>query len=917
MDNFLIIDGNSIMNRAFYGIMGQKILTNREGKYTNALYGFLAILFKNIEEVNPKYILVAFDSKTGADSRKQKYEGYKKSRHAMPDELREQMPEIKEILTNMNIKVLEEADLEGDDIIGTYSKKFASDNINCYLLSGDRDLFQLIQKNIFIRIPKTKMGKTETEFYDEKRIKEEYGLEPLQLIETKALMGDSSDEIPGCKGIGEKTALKIITQFANIDNLYQKLENNEIDAKDISLKNQEKLIAEKDMVYLSKDIGTINTTAEVKADLNDFTFENWKNENVLKLFKYYGFNKFIERFGLDGSEPNPPVEEKTKEPLPTLSIDSFSTDDMKITETVEEILNKVNINIVKANEVNLNTEKLIYYIDKENYNDSENIIKKRIVGLAIYKINNIDYIKNPTVDELKAIFESETKKISYNITEDYVMLKELGIHMNNIAFDGEVALYDIDPSSIKHNIVDNSNYYLGFDMTGIDKVKDKQINLFDMAQEENYDEVKVYTYLVNKIYEKAEAKLIKEEAIELFNKIDMPLIEVLSEMQFNGIQCNKDILTEFGKELKERINQLTKEIYEIAGEEFNINSPKQLGPILFDKLQIPYPKKSKKSYSTDADILNKVKFANPIVEKILEYRTLMKLNSNYVEGLIVFINKKTNRIHSYFHQTITNTGRISSTDPNLQNIPERDEFGKNIKKAFLPKEGYVFIDADYSQVELRILAALSKDEGMIKAFNNGEDIHKEVAAQVFNKPLDMVTKDERRKAKAVNFGIVYGITPFGLSEQIGVSVQEAKHYIDSYLKKFSGVHNYMETTVDNAQRSGYVETLFNRKRYIKELLSSNFMVREFGKRASMNTPIQGTAADIMKIAMINVYHKLLESNIDGKIILQVHDELLLEVKEDQKEQAKQLLQTEMENAYKFNVPLKVEVQEGQSWYHAK
>ena len=893
MTKTLLIDGNSIMNRAFYGIMGNKMLTTADGtKYTNALYGFLAILFKNLDEVKPDYIMIAFDSKTAANTRKKIYDGYKKSRHKMPEELAEQMPEIKEILDAMNIKHVELEDFEGDDILGSYAKKFGKKQNKVYILSGDRDLFQLIDENIFVRIPRTKAGKTETEVYDIKKVKEDYsGLTPTELIELKALMGDSSDEIPGCPGVGPKTAETLLMQYRTIDNLYEKIEN---DKDDLKPKLKQKLLENKQLVYLSKKLGKINTEAPISEDINDIKLKEWDNNKVYDLFKYYRFNRYIEKFNLGETIDSAKGE---------------STDKDLIQKEAE--LNYIN----SIKEVELG-EKFVYYLEKEKSDDETKIIKKNITGIGFYDENSNKnyYIKYPSKTELKEIFENEKlEKIGYDINEDYVLLNESGIEMRGIKYDGEVATYDIDPSNVKHNIKDTAMQYLNLDIEKF--IPEKQLNLFD--NNENKNEIGIYLYVIRKLYELTTKKLEEDKSKKLFDEIEIPLISVLGDMQYTGIECKKEKLVEFGRMLKDRLSELTNQIYELAGEEFNINSTQQLGSILFEKLGLPYSKKNKRGHSTDEESLEKIADKNEIIPKILEYRELTKLNSTYVEGLIPYVNQKTGRIHSHFHQTITATGRISSTDPNLQNIPSRDDFGKNIKKAFVPKEGYIFIDADYSQVELRVLASMSNDENMKKAFMNDEDIHREVASQVFNVPFDEVTKEERSKAKAVNFGIVYGITGFGLGKQIHVSRKEASDYIEKYFEKFSGVKTYMDNMVEFAEKNGYVETLFGRRRYIKELKSKNYMVREFGKRAAMNTPIQGTAADIMKIAMNNVYKELRKNNIDGKIILQVHDELLLEVKEEEKEQAKELLKREMENAYKLSIPLKVEVTEAKNWYDLK
>lgn len=882
MKKLLLVDGNSIMNRGFYGInIGMK---NNEGKSTNALYGFLSILFKNCEDIKPDYLMVAFDSKTGANTRKEMYDGYKKSRHGMPEELAEQMPEIKEILDDMGVTHIELPDFEGDDIIGTTAKKFASDDVDVWLLSGDRDLFQLLQKNIKILIPRTKMGKTETDIYDEKKLKEEYGLTPSGMIELKALMGDSSDEIPGAPGVGPKTATKLLQKFGTINKIYKAIDLPE-NAADFKPKVKQSLLENKELVELSKKLGTIRLDANVTDNIEEFSFKNWKNSKTLADFKYYGFNRFIERFHLDENGINEAEQEEKEKNVEIIAIEKAK--DFKTVKDLNCLI----------------YERVFFYVNKEDLNDENKIIKKKILGICFY--NEIDkntyYLKNDGADFfeiIKPIFENkDIEKIGYDVTEDYVLLKENGIKTENIAYDVEVAAYDIDAINVRHKLEETAEQYLKLTLPELNEG--------------------AFAYLIYRLYNITKQKLAESGTLNLFNTIEMPLVEVLSEMQYNGMKCDSEELAKFGISLKERLNQLTNEIYEIAGEEFNINSTKQLGVILFEKLGLKAKKKTKNGYSTSEEVLNSLIDDNPIIEKILEYRGLMKLNSTYVDGLIPYINKKTGRIHSYFHQTITATGRISSTNPNLQNIPARDEFGKNIKKAFKPEKGYVYIDADYSQVELRVLAHISGDENMIKAFNNDEDIHREVASKVFDVPFEEVTKEQRSRAKAVNFGIVYGITSFGLAKQIGASRKQAQEYIDNYLEKYSGIKAFMEESVEMAKQNGYVETLFGRRRNVPELKSSNFMMREFGKRVAMNTPIQGTAADIMKIAMNNVYKELKAKNIDAKLILQVHDELLIEASEKDAEETKNILKNCMENAMKLKVPLKVELSEAQDWYEVK
>ena len=910
MKNLLLIDGNSIMNRAFYGIMSNnKAMTTDDGKYTNALYGFLAILFKNIEEVNPDYIMISFDSKTAANERKKEYDGYKKNRHKMPDELAYQMPEIKEILDAMNIKYVELASFEGDDILGTAAKKFANKDTNAYILSGDRDLFQLAQKNIIIRIPRTKFGKTTTDIYDEKRIEEEYGLTPSQLTELKALMGDSSDEIPGCKGVGPKTATTLIQKYNDIDNLYKELKNNEnIDIKE---KLKQNLLENEDIVRISKDIGTIKKDATISDNIEDYKIKEWNYNKVYSLFKKYKFNRYIQRFDLENK-----IGKKES------SFVDFENNDENSIKIMPNDLVLEEKNSISEIEIK---DELIYFFTTKESDDKNKISKKDITGIAIYDIENNKniYIKNVNEEDLKKIFEDEKiKKIGIDLCQDYVILKDMGIDYKNIYFDIEVAAYDLNPSNIKHTIKEIAVQYLDIDISiysNQNEKNNKQQSLFDTIEEDKINEKEISSelFVMKELYKLLEEKLKQDNSIKLYEKIENQLIEVLADMQYTGMICKKEELINFGKVLDANIEKITNKIYELAGEEFNINSTKKLGEILFEKLGLKSSKKTKTGYSTDVDTLEKLYDEHEIIPLILEYRSLMKLSSTYVKGLIPYINEKTKRIHSHFNQTITATGRISSTEPNLQNIPSHDELGRNIKKAFVPKDGYVYIDADYSQIELRVLAHISHDENMLNAFKNDEDIHKEVASKVFNVPLNEVTKEQRSRAKAVNFGIVYGITGFGLAKQIGTSRKEAEQYIESYLEKYNGVKQYMNEVVEKAKKDGYVETLFGRRRYIEELKSNSFNIREFGKRVAMNTPIQGTAADIMKIAMNSVYKRLQEEKLDAKIVLQVHDELLIEANEKDSDRAKEILKDSMENAFKLDIPLKVELSEAKSWYDAK
>ena len=894
MDKLVLIDGNSIMNRAFYGIMGSKMLTTKDGKYTNAIYGFLAILFKILEDIKPQYIAVAFDLK-GPTKRHKLYDGYKANRHGMPDELAEQMPIIKEILKAMNIDIIEKQGYEGDDILGTLAKYGEKQGLEVTILSGDRDTFQLASDNITIRIPRTKGGKTETEDYDRKKILEEYGLEPEQLIEVKALQGDTSDNIPGVPGIGPKTAISLIQKYNTVKELYEKIESGEDDLKG---KQKENIINNKENAELSRVLGEIDTNVPLEDTLEEIKLEEWDRPKVLEIFEELRFNRYIERFGLkEEAQPNQTNAQNRKE-----------------------------IEIIEATEIPEIDKKLYYYLECKKNNDVSLIIKEEITGISIYDQNKIYYIKRSEnfTKQIKKIFENDKiEKYGYDISRDYILLKQIGITMKNMKYDAKIATYILNPTS-KYTIDILARDYLEIDNQEYLKEKgvkeESQTSLFEeQADQENNEKIKNSLY-VQEIYELSELTLRKLEevnAIELFDNIDMPTVEVLAEMQWNGMYVDINELEEYGNEIKGRLEILTQEIHELCGEEFNINSTKQLGEVLFEKLKLPVVKKTKSGYSTDMDVLEKLKEEHPVIERLLEYRQLMKLNSTYVEGMKQYINPKTHRIHSFFHQTITATGRISSTEPNLQNIPTRFELGKRLRKIFKPSEGCLYIDADYSQIELRVLAHISKDKHMVQAFKNGEDIHKQAASKVFNIPLEEVTKEQRSSAKAVNFGIVYGISDFGLGEQLGISRKEAKKYIEQYLEEYSGIKKFMDKIVEKAKKEGYVETLFKRRRYIPELKSNNYIVRQFGQRVAMNTPIQGTAADIMKIAMINVLKELKTRNMKSKIILQVHDEVIIEATIDELNEVADILKNCMEKAVKLSVPLIVDVSEASNWYDCK
>lgn len=901
MSRLILVDGNSIMNRAFYGIMGSKMLTTSDGTYTNAVYGFLSILFKIEEDLNPDYIAVAFDLK-GPTERHKMYEGYKANRHGMPDELAQQMPIIKDVLKAMNIKIIEKQGYEGDDILGTLSKEAEEQGIDVTILSGDRDTFQLTSDKVTVRIPRTKMGKTENEDYDRTRVLEEYGIEPKELIEVKGLMGDTSDNIPGIPGVGEKTALNLIRHYKTIDNLYKEVETNE-SLIDVKGKLKEKILENKELAYLSRKLGEINRQAPIETSVEELKKQEWNNQEVYNLFKYLRFNRYIDRFNMENSN----VGQTPNEQL-------FEKEAVNEVEKIKEIIEKAK----KENE-------LIYYIETDELEIKDAIINKKIKSISVYdkELKKAYYIllEEDKIQLFKEIFEdNNVKKIGYKQKIDYILLREKEINVSNFYYDIELAAYILNPTESKYNLEKLAIDYLKLDINEYNKKEEKQINLFEAQENKAENEIEkncMYVYTIYNVYEKTMEKLKETNQLDLFNNIEMPLVKVLADMQYIGIYVDKNELVEFGNTLKNEIEKLTGEIYKLAGEEFNINSTKQLGIILFEKKKLPVVKKTKSGYSTDVEVLEKLKNENEIVSKILDYRQLVKLNSTYVEGLIPYINNKDNRIHSYFHQTVTATGRISSSEPNLQNIPTRFDLGKQIRKVFKPKEGYVFVDADYSQIELRVLAHIADDEHMIEAFNNNEDIHRQTASKVFDIPMEEVTSKQRSDAKAVNFGIVYGISDFGLGEQLGISRKQAKLYIEQYLDKYQKIKEFMENIKESAKKEGYVETLFNRRRYIPEMNSNNYMVRQFGARVAMNTPIQGTAADIMKIAMIKLFNELKERKLESNILLQIHDELLLEVKKEEKDEVEKLLKDSMEGAMQLKVPLKVELSEADNWYEAK
>lgn len=1115
MKNLVLIDGNSMANRAFYAT-NQRAFYSPDKTPTNAVYGFLQILFKIIEEENPSYLGVAFDLK-GSTKRSELYSEYKANRSSMPEDLAIQMPMIKEILELMNIPIFQKQGIEADDIVGTIAKKVVKENkdIKAVLLTGDRDYFQLVEENIVIRYPKLINKKTEYVVYDIAKINEEYELNPSSLIEVKALMGDTSDNIPGVKGIGEKTAIKLIKEFENIENLYINLEEyieNSKNDKNLKISitkgNIEKLINDKENAFISKILGTIDINVELEnlktndnltEFLKDLKYTTWKNSQVaIKLIKL-NMKSIVEKFNLkelvnfeeefEKENDNQTTslfdmistlneEENTNNNLDLTKIEEFKSyitntgydfiDEEMIIKYIENITNlkiyskaELNNNILKKQEyinyiinnyeiknniveeletektnlkeildnsiyISFNTNKLESSSSYLNYTEEEkeildslnsnqtnnslnflsyyqNSISKEIVNSVniAFKYKKKDRSKENTenkvenenefisitldLNDAKEILEnSNIYKVGSGLKNSIVSLKENNINLSSNILDLEVVYYLLESNSSKYNLESNAINNFKIDTTKLQKIANDNEKIYSVYSKEinkilssikkliksndkkeilkninnlndlNYlnninntldkkildklielktdyinldeklktdlnliNENKIYTSMLIYIFSnKLVEKLIESKMDKLYLTIENPLIEVLASMQYDGIYINLEKLEEFGKNLKEKIINLEKEIYEIAGYEFNISSTQQLGKLLFEDLKLPVVRKTKTGYSTDVEVLKKLEKENEIITLILEYRELTKLNSTYVDGLKNNINLKTNKIHSSFNQTVAATGRISSTEPNMQNIPIRKELGQEIRNFFETSKD-ILIDSDYSQIELRILADMSGDEAMIDAFNNNLDIHTSTASTIFNIPIDEVTKEYRSYAKAVNFGIVYGISDYGLSEGVNISIKEAGEYIKKYLEKYENVDKFMKVVVENAKENEYVTTIFGRRRYVENINSKNFLIREAAKRIAMNAPIQGTAADIMKLAMIKVYNKLKGNKLKSKLILQVHDEILVDTVKEEEEQVLSIIKDCMENVIDLKVKLEIDINKGKTWNDAK
>ena len=878
-EKILLIDGHSILNRAFYGLPD---LTNSEGKHTGAVYGFLNILFRTIEEEKPQYLTVAFDLKAPT-FRHKIYEAYKGTRKPMPEELREQVPLIKEMLSAMGVNIVTREGYEADDILGTLARRSEEKGMEVTILSGDRDLLQLATEKVLIRLPKTVRGKTTIEDYHTQQVIEKYQVTPPQIIELKALMGDSSDNIPGIPGVGEKTATKIIAEYGTIENAHEHLEELKPN------RARESMREHYDMAQLSKTLATINTDSPIEFSYDEAVLGNLYTKQAFLLCRQLEFKNLLSRFDGDAAQED------------ELELEFFTCEDLTGCEALfEKAAEKKELGISLIAEgdrvfgagLALDQEE-IYYIPVE--------------GLVT---------ESYLCSKLEQLFQGDRVICA---TDVKALLKHLDFDEKTTVFDAGVAAYLLNPLKSVYTYDDMAREYLTGQML---PTREELLGKDSFAKAWENESEGLTSLACYQAYTAFASRMPMSEALEeagmwkVYTEIELPLIFTLDSMEKWGICVRGEELKSYGEKLNVRITELEKLIWQQAGEEFNINSPKQLGVILFEKMGIKGGKKTKTGYSTAADILDKLAPDHAIVKDILEYRQLTKLKSTYADGLFQVI-AKDGRIHSTFNQTITATGRISSTEPNLQNIPVRMELGRLIRKVFVPEEGYVFLDADYSQIELRVLAHMSGDEKLIQAYTEAQDIHRLTASEVFHVPFDQVTDLQRRNAKAVNFGIVYGISSFGLSQDLSITRKEASEYIEKYFESYPRIKGFLDGLVEEGKEKGYVTTMFGRRRPIPELKSSNFMQRSFGERVAMNSPIQGTAADIIKIAMNRVYRRLKEENLKSRLVLQVHDELLIETYKEEIEEVSAILREEMKGAAKLAVELDVDMHQGNNWYEAK
>lgn len=880
-EKIVLIDGHSILNRAFYGLPD---LTNSEGLHTNAVYGFLNILFRTLEEEQPQYLAVAFDVHAPT-FRHQMYADYKGTRKPMPSELREQVPMLKEVLRAMDIELVEKAGYEADDILGTLAERCEKKGMEVTVVSGDRDILQLASDRIMIRMPKTVRGKTTIENYHAKEVMERYQVEPKQIIELKALMGDTSDNIPGIPGVGEKTATKLIVEYGSIENAYVHVEEIRPNKAKESLKNNY------DLAVMSKKLATIDTNAPVECDLEHAKIRNLYTEEAYEMFRRLDFKNLLGRFDSAAVKEQDSLFIRVETDL----------------EEAEALLKQAAVQPAVGLELLESTAHEILGLAVAWEKDGE----PEVCYIPASETVTVGFLKEKPEELFAAV-----KKVCV------MDIKKLLKNVKNIrpeqVFDAGIAAYLLNPLKNTYTYDDLAKEYLQVYLPSTEEIFDtaKLPDLAAVSDELAGCYAGNMAYAVYRVREIMEQRLEAEGMSRLYQEIEIPLAFTLADMEEAGIRVEAEELKAYGERLQVRIGELEEKIYQEAGETFNINSPKQLGVILFEKLQLPGGRKTKSGYSTAADVLEKLAPDHPIVSDILEYRQLAKLKSTYADGLSAFIGPD-GRIHSTFNQTITATGRISSTEPNLQNIPVRMELGRLIRKVFLPADGCVFIDADYSQIELRVLAHMSGDEKLIAAYRQAEDIHRITASEVFHVPFDEVTPLQRRNAKAVNFGIVYGISSFGLSQDLSISRKEAQQYIEKYFETYPGIKGFLDGCVEQAKEQGYSVTMFGRRRPVPELKSSNFMQRSFGERVAMNAPIQGTAADIIKIAMIRVNERLKREQLRARLLLQVHDELLIEAPLEEVDQVQRILEEEMTHAADLKVKLEIDMHTGNSWYEAK
>ena len=881
MSKLVLVDGHSILNRAFYGVPD---LTNAAGLHTNAIYGFLNILFKILDEESPDYLTVAFDVKAPT-FRHEMFKEYKGTRKPMPEELREQVPVMKEVLQAMGIRIIEQAGYEADDLLGTIAKRAEAEGIDVSLVSGDRDLLQIATDRIRIRIPKTKGGRTEIENYYAADVEAKYQVNPVQFIDLKALMGDTADNIPGVPKVGEKTATDLMVQFGSLDGIYEHID--EVTKKSV----KESLIQNKDLAYLSRELATIKIDSPLTYTLEEARVGNFFNEASYILFKKLEFKNLLNKFekGVSNEEISASFH----------LVENLAEAEAIFTRVLSDKDRQIGLKVVKEAGRHGELLGVALHLPEEG---SFLVLKQGFL--------TEDYLK-----EKIALLGAQCRIATADIKNEYAYLQAQD---TDRFFDVILAAYLLNPLKNDYTVEDIANEYLNLMLPE----KGQAFGRLSFKDALNEKPEEFLKYCCFEAYVCAQAAVCLQQKLEetqmdrLMREIEMPLTLVLFSMEEEGIRVNPEALKDYGEALSGKITELEQEIYSEAGCEFNINSPKQLGEILFEKMGLPGGKKTKTGYSTAADVLEKLSGEYPVVKHILEYRGLTKLKSTYADGLAAYIEDE-NRIHSTFNQTITATGRISSTEPNLQNIPIRMELGRQIRKVFIPKDGYCFMDADYSQIELRVLASMSGDERLIEAYRSHADIHRTTASQVFHIPFEEVTDLQRRNAKAVNFGIVYGISSFGLSEDLSISRKEAAAYIEQYFETYPQVKQFIDSLVKDAKKNGYAVTLYGRRRPVPELFSSNFMQRSFGERVAMNSPIQGTAADIIKIAMIRVFERLKKEGLKSKLILQVHDELLIETALEEEEQVRMILEEEMVHASSLAVELEIDLHVGNNWYEAK